>query len=111
YRRAFREQPAVLDEPKTLAAVGLVHDVARDDDRRAAGGHAPEGLPELDPQLRVDAHGRLVEEEQLRAVDERACQRAALAHAAAERGDDGLAPVVELDELERLLDAAIGAVD
>jgi hypothetical protein len=83
-RRALGEQPAVLDEAEALAALRLVHDVARNDDRGAVLGHAAEALPELDAELRVDADGGLIEQEQLRLVHERARQRAALPHASAQ---------------------------
>src|SRR5213082_189192 len=65
----------------------------------------------IDPQLRVDADRRLVEEKQLRTVHQRARERAALAHAAAQRRDHRAAPVVQLHELERFLHSAVRAVD
>ena len=73
--RAPGDDLAGPDEEELVAAVGLVHDVAGDDDRRAAVGERAEVRPELDPEEGIDADGRLVEEEDGRPVDERAGER------------------------------------
>ena len=79
---------ARADEQQVVAPVGLVHHVARHDDRRPAVGERPEVAPELDAQQRVDADGGLVEEQHLGAMDQRAGERQAPALAAGERPGD-----------------------
>jgi len=60
--------------------------------------------PELDAQGRVDAHGRLVEEEHLGLVHERAREREPAAHAAGELQRGRPLPSAQLDEVEDVLD-------
>ena len=76
------EQPAVGDIGDPVAALGLVHVVGADQDRDAAGGERVDLLPELAPRLRIDARGRLVEQQQLRLVEHAGGERQALLPAA-----------------------------
>ena len=64
-------------------------------------------------QLQVERAERLVEQEDLRVVDDRARERDALALAAGELGGPPRAVAGQLDRLERLVDAraALGAGD
>ena len=110
---ALARSSAPVPRPMTLplrtnselvAAIRLVHDVAGDEDRRAGGGEAPEVGPELDAQRRVDADGRLVEEEHLRLVHERAREREPAAHAAGELQRGRPLPVAQLHEVEDAID-------
>lgn len=110
-RGPFSQQPPVLDKSQALAALGLVHNVTGHDDGRPVGCHSPELLPELHTQLGVDADGRFIQQKQLRSMHERARERAALAHAAAESRHDRTAALIQVDELERVLDATLYAVD
>ena len=90
-------------EQQLVAAVRLVHDVARHDDRGARVGESPEVAPELDAQERVHADRRLVEEQHRRLVDERAGQRQPPALTAREGPGDGLGAIRELDQPQRLV--------
>src|ERR1700724_1751308 len=110
YRRAFSKELPVLDETQPLATLGLVHDVARHDDRGAAIGHLPEAVPEANAQLGIQTDSWFVEQQQLWLVHDGAGERAALAHAAAQCGHDGLAALLELDQLERVGHPRFGAV-
>ena len=71
-----------------VAALGFVHVVRRDEHGRALGGDAVDLLPEVAPAHRIDARGRLVEEQQRRLVDRRAGERDALLPAAGERAGE-----------------------
>ena len=84
-------------QDQAVAPGGLVHDVARHEHGSPTGGQAPEELPEVASQHRVEAHGRLVEDEDLGITDERAG-----------KADAGLLPAGEV--LHALVDG-IGEVD
>ena len=66
-------------------------------------------VPELAAAHRVDARGRLVEEEQRRLVDRRARERDALLPAAGERAGELLATSAEPGVLEHVRRRARGA--
>ena len=71
--RAEREHLAVVEDRDPLAErVGLLHVVRREQDRQPVPVEVAEDPPEVDSRLRVDPRGRLVEEEHLRPVGERA---------------------------------------
>jgi hypothetical protein len=75
----------VVDDRDVVAEpVGLDHVVGRQQDRRARLAHLLDAIPEEEPRLRVQAGGGLVEEEDLRAVHERAGDEQPLGHAARE---------------------------
>ena len=93
--RADREQLAAEDERQPVAALGLVHVVRGHEHGRALVRDAVDLIPELAPADRVDARGRLVEEQQRRLVDRRAGQRDALLPAARERAGDLVAPIAQ----------------
>ena len=99
---AARDDPARPHEQQLVAAIGLVHHVARHDQGDPVRGELAEVGPELDPEQRVDAHRRLVEEQDRRAVDERARQRQPPALATRQRARDRLGSIGQVDELERL---------
>ena len=88
-----------------VAVVGLVHHVARDEQRRPVGGERAEHLPEVAAQHRVEADGRLVEHEQLRAADERRRKRDARALTAGQPVDDAVALGLEPDGLDHFADS------
>src|SRR5450830_825326 len=65
------DEPAVEDEGEAVALLGLVHGVRRDEDRHPARGRElVDEVPEEAPPPRVHATGRLVEEEELRLVEQ-----------------------------------------
>ena len=63
-----------------------------------------EQLAQLDPGARVEAGRRLVEQQDLRVVDQRVGQAQALLHAPRQALDVGVALVAEVDELEQVAD-------
>ena len=81
---ALGDQPAVGDVADAVAALGLVHVVGRDQHGDAVGGELVDLVPELAPRLRVDAGGRLVEQQELRLVHDAGGERQPLLPAAGE---------------------------
>ena len=68
--RAERDEPAARDERDGVALLGLVDVLRGHQQRPAVVAQAMQLVPDRGPQHRVDAGGRLVEEQQLRVVDE-----------------------------------------
>ena len=66
-------------------------------------------VPELGPQDRIDAGGRLVEEHEGRIVDEGGGEGEAALHPAGRLADPLVAVVRELDPVEELAQAALAA--
>ena len=65
-----REEAALTHEQQPVAAAGLVHDMAGDQQGGAGIGQLAQDVPEVAAQGRVQSHGRLVEDEQLGLADE-----------------------------------------
>ena len=82
---------AVDDRDAGAQLLELGQDVAADQDRLAHRAQLAEQLAQLDPGARVEARGRLVEQQHLRIVDERVGQAQPLLHAAREGLDVGVA--------------------
>ncbi len=92
-RRALGERPAVVDDLEVIAEpLGLVHEVRGEDDGLALAQQHAQLLPHLVARLRIEAGGRLVEEDEVGIVHQGAREHEASLHAAGE-----------------LLDAAVGA--
>ena len=70
-RRAQRRDASVHHDRDAVAVLRLVHVVRRDEHRRPARRRRVDQLPELPARDRVDAAGRLVEEHDLRLVQQR----------------------------------------
>ena len=96
------QQPAVGDVGDAVAALGLVHVVGADQHGHAVGGQPVDLVPELAPRLGVDAGGGLVEQQQLRLVDQAGGERQPLLPAARERAGQLVAAVGEAQPLQRL---------
>ena len=80
---ALGQQPPIGDVGDPVAALGLVHVVGADQHGHARFGGEPVDLvPELAPRLRVDACGRLVQQQQLGLVQDGRGQRQPLLPAA-----------------------------
>src|SRR5437867_4142662 len=108
-RRALRGDLRLVHDDEAVAELlGLVHVVRREDKRGAALLQAVEAVPDKVPGLRVEARRRLVEEHELRLVDQAAGDRQAALHAAREMLDDVAAALGQLDEVEELVGAAPG---
>ncbi len=100
--RVDREQLAVVDDREPVAElVGLLHVVRGEQDRLAVGVELAEDLPERDAALRVEAGGRLVEEEDRGSVHDRPRHHQPLRHAAREREHIGAAAVGEPELVEQ----------
>ena len=100
---AVEEQLAALDDADLVADVGqLRQDVAGEHDRLA---HVAQLLDQAAHSMRarIEAAGRLVEQQHLRLVQEDAGQAEPLRHAARQAGDQGVALVAEIDQVEHLL--------
>ena len=76
-----------------MAALGLVHVVGGDQHGEAFAGEVVDHVPELAARLGVDAGGRLVEQQQLRLVQDAGGEREALLPAAGKLPGQLAAPV------------------
>ena len=72
--RAAGQQPAAVDQRQAVAALGLVQVGGGDEDRHLLAEQLVEDPPEVAARDGIDAVGRLVEEQHLRRVDQRAGQ-------------------------------------
>lgn len=89
--RAFGNQPAVVDHAEPVAqAFGLVHEMRGQQDGLAARQQRLQALPDQVARLRIQPGGRLVHDDEVGIVDERARQRQAPLHAAGELADAGI---------------------
>ena len=106
--------------PSTLAGVhrhqpveagGLLHVGGRHQDAHArpVGPDAVDQLPELAARQRIDAGGRLVEDQQVRVVDQSAAQAELLLHAAGQLAGRPVGEASQPDTVQQLGDAALGA--
>ena len=69
--RAVHEDPALVEDRDPVGELlGLVEVLRGEQDRGAAVGELADGLPHLQASLRVEAGGRLVEEDHRRAPDQ-----------------------------------------
>ena len=74
-RRALGEQLAEGDISDLVAALGLVHVVGRDQHGDAFGSQPVNLVPEFAARLRIDAGGRLVEQQQARLRQDAGAER------------------------------------
>ena len=72
----------VHDRHPTRQLLGLLHVVGGQQDRLAGRVQLAEDLPQRDAALRVEAGGRLVEEQDLRSVEDRPGHHQPLCHPA-----------------------------
>ncbi len=91
------EQVALAHEQQVAAVIGLVHDVAGDQQRGAAPGEVVELLPQVDPQYGVEADGGFVEHQQVWVRHQRTGQRHPGALAAGEVAAQRSSVIVEAD--------------
>ena len=94
----------VDDRDARAELLELGKDVAADEDRLAERAELAEELAQLHAGPRVEARGRLVEQQDLRVVDERVGEAQALLHAAGEALDIRVALVAEVDEVQQVAD-------
>ena len=101
--RVEREQPAVVDDRDPLAQlVGFLHVVRREHDRLAPFVQLADHVPQREAALRVEARGRLVEEQHVGVVHDRPRHHQPLRHAARQLVDVRRGPVREPELLEQL---------
>ena len=120
-RRTLGHDLAGIHHGEAVAQLlGLVHVMSRDDQRDPVRLEAVEPVPEHVPRLRVEAGGRLVQQEDLGLVDQRPGDREPAPHSSGEHLDPGVGLVLELRERQqaleadadhRLLEAEVSAVD
>ena len=96
----------VHDDEPVAQLLGLVHVVGRQDERHAALLEPVQAVPQQVAGLRVEAGRRLVEEQHVGLVDQRAGDRQAPLHAARQRLDLVVGALGQLGELEQLVGAA-----
>ena len=100
-RGALDQQAAIGEVRELVAALGFVHVMRADQYRHPFGGEIVDVLPEIAPRLRVDARGRLVEEQELRLVQEARGERQPLLPAARQRARELVAARRQPQALER----------
>ena len=91
--------------------LGLLDVVGRHQDRRPPRFQRADQRPQLGPDLRVEADGRLVEQDQPRLVDEAAGQQQPPPHPAGELVDRVAAAVAQAGEVERPVDRGADVLD
>ena len=106
-RRALRQQPSAENVAELVAALGLVHVVRADEHGDAARGELVQLVPEIAPRLRIDAGGRLVQQQQLRLVQQARGERQALLPAAGKLARELVRAIGEAESRERVLDALV----
>ena len=89
------------DRHLVAEALGLLDVVRAHQDRDALAAQAVDERPQLLADLRVEADGRLVEQEQARLVQQRAGDEQPAPHAAAQLVDLALAAVLQVRDVER----------
>ncbi len=106
-RRAAGDHLARVHRGEPIEPLRLFHVGGRNDDAHAWSPRADavDQLPELAARQRVDAGGRLVEDQQVRIVDQRAAQRQLLLHAARQLAGRPVGKGIETGRGEQLFDA------
>ena len=98
---AVHQQFAIGDIGDLVAALGLVHVVGGDQHGEAVGGQRMDLVPEFAPRLGVDARGRLVEQQQLRARQRAGAERQPLLPAAGQIARELLLAAGQAEPLDR----------
>jgi len=111
-RRSERDHPAVVHDGDAVAQpLRLVHVVRRQHDAPPARAQLHDEVPELPARLRIEAGGRLVEEEQLGIAHHRARQREPLLLSTAQLPHPCMALLAELHQVDHLVHAAAARVE
>ena len=99
----------VHDRDPVAQDLGLLHVVGRQQDGPALRLGAPDEVPERPPRGRIQAGRRLVEEDDLRIVDEGEGDRQALALAAGQDLRLGVPPLAELERVDELVGRTVSS--
>jgi len=104
-RAAFGDLAAVVDDDQRVAqALGFVHEMGGQNQRLASRLELFEAFPDQVAGLRVEAGGRLVEEDDVGVVDHRPGQRQPTLHAAGQRRQAGVSLARQAGKVEQLRD-------
>ena len=98
------EMPAVDNDHGVHRVGDLGQDMAGYQDGAALGGQAAQQVTQPANPLRVEAVGRLVQDQQIGIGEQRGGQAEALAHTEREPADPAVGRVGEFDELEHVVD-------
>ena len=98
-------EPVVDDDDVVGEVVGLLEVLRGEQHGDPGGGEVLDHAPQLDPTLRVEAGGGLVEEQHRRSVHERGGEVEAPAHPARVRAHDPVGGVDEREVVEQLVAA------
>ena len=98
----------VHDRDPLAEPVGLLHVVRGEQDRLAFAVQLAEQVPQREPALRVQARGRLVQEQHRRAVEDGPRHHQPLGHAAGQRVHRRLGPLRQLELLEQVAGDLLG---
>ena len=106
-RRARRDHVAAVHGREPGVLLRFVHVGGRDHHAhlRPASADAVDQLPELPPRQRIDAGRRLVEDQEIGIVDQRAAERQLLLHAAGELAGGPLEERIEAGRAGQIVDA------
>ncbi len=104
-RRGDDETPLVEDGDGVADALDIAEDVRRHEDSRSAT-HSRDDVQNLVPPRRIERAGRLIQKEDLRAVDERLGQPKPLAHPAGVAADAARCGVGQSGEGQNLVHPA-----
>jgi hypothetical protein len=101
-RRALGDDPACCDDAQPIGEpVGLLEVLCREEDGRPLVAQAAHLVPQRQARGRIQAGGRLVEEQHLGLVDERHREVQAPAHAAGVRADAAAGGARQADALDQ----------
>src|SRR4051795_5549724 len=101
---ALVDDPALADDRDAVAELlDLGQQMAREQHRDSLAGQAADEIPHVAHPCRVEARGRLVEQEPLRVPSARRGGGEPLTHSMRVAADLVVAAVAELNELEQLL--------
>ena len=98
---AVHQQFAIGDIGDLVTALGLVHVVGGDQHGEAVSGETVNLVPEFAPRLGIDARGRLVEQQQLRAWQRAGAERQPLLPAAGQIAGELLLAAGQSQPLDR----------
>ena len=84
FRRSECDQLPPVYEPQPVAVLCLVHVMGGDEDGNPLSGHVVDQVPEVPAAHRIDAGGRLIQEDDGRLMEDGASERQALLPAAGE---------------------------
>ena len=99
-----------MHQRDAMAAFGFVEIRGRHQNRQPARGQMRQRVPELTPRNRIDAGGRLVEQQHPRLRHQRARERELLLHAPAQPSGQPLGKAIHVEHLQVATSAAVDLV-